>query len=73
LSKLPLVSSRECINALLKAGFQVTGQTGSHVQLRREAPFAKTSVPVRREIAKGTLRRILRDANLTVEAFIELL
>jgi predicted RNA binding protein YcfA (HicA-like mRNA interferase family) len=72
-SKLPLVSSRECINALLKVGFKVTGQTGSHVQLRREDPFAKTSVPVRREVAKGTLRRILRDANLSVDAFVELL
>jgi predicted RNA binding protein YcfA (HicA-like mRNA interferase family) len=72
-SKLPFVSSRECINALLKIGFQVTGQTGSHVQLRREDPFAKTSVPVRREIAKGTLRRILRDANLSVDEFVELL
>lgn len=73
MSKLPLISSRECINVLLKVGFRVTGQTGSHVQLRRESPFAKTSVPVRREMAKGTLRRILRDANLSVDEFVELL
>ncbi|MBI1257777.1 MAG: addiction module toxin, HicA family [Chloroflexi bacterium] len=71
--KVPLVSSRECVNALLKVGFQVTGQTGSHIQLRREDPFAKTVVPVRREIAKGTLRRILRDVNLSVDEFVGLL
>jgi len=73
MSTVPLVSSRECIHALLKVGFQVTGQPGSHVQLRRDDPFARTTVPVRREIAKGTLRRILRDANLTVQEFVELL
>lgn len=72
MTKLPLVSSRECINALKRVGFEQTGQTGSHVQLRRENPFAKTSIPVRRELAKGTLRRILRDVNLTVEEFVDL-
>lgn len=73
MSKLPLISSRELINALLKVGFEQTGQTGSHVQLRREKPFAKASIPVRREIAKGTLRRILRDVDLTVEELLNLL
>ncbi|MBI5667480.1 MAG: type II toxin-antitoxin system HicA family toxin [Chloroflexi bacterium] len=73
MSKLPDVSSRECINALLKAGFVVARQRGSHIILYREDPYAKTIVPQRREISRGTLRRILRDAGVTVDEFIELL
>ena len=73
MSKLPLISSRELINALLKVGFEQTGQTGSHVQLRRNNPFAKTVIPVRREVPKGTLRRILRDVDMTVEELLNLL
>ncbi len=73
MTKLPLISSRECVNALKKIGFKITGQTGSHINLRRDEPYAKTVVPERREIAKGTLRRIIRDAGLTVDEFVELL
>jgi predicted RNA binding protein YcfA (HicA-like mRNA interferase family) len=73
MSKLPRVSSRECVNALLKVGFIVSRQRGSHIILYREDPYAKAIVPQRREISTGTLRRILRDAGLTVDEFIELL
>lgn len=73
MSKLPLVSSRECIRALEKVGFYVSRQTGSHINLRRDDPYAKVVVPERRELAKGTLRRIIRDAGLTVDEFKGLL
>ncbi len=71
--KLPRISSRECIGALEKIGFKVVRQHGSHVIMRRENPRAQTTVPETKELPLGTLRSILRDANLTVEAFIELL
>lgn len=73
MSKLPLVSSRECIRALEKIGFEVERQRGSHIILYRADPYAKVVVPERRELAKGTLRRIIRDCELTVEEFVALL
>jgi len=71
--KLPRISARECIAALQKIGFVVVRQLGSHVILRRETPFAQTTVPNHQELALGTLRRILRDTGVSVEAFIDLL
>jgi predicted RNA binding protein YcfA (HicA-like mRNA interferase family) len=73
MTKLPIVSSRECINALIKVGFYVSRQKGSHINLRRDDPHAKVVIPESREMAKGTLRRIIRDAGLTVDEFRELL
>ncbi len=53
-------------------GFSQVSQRGSHVKLRDSA--GKTViVPLHRELARGTLRSILRQADLTVEAFLELL
>lgn len=73
MSKLPLISSRECINALLKIEFYTSRQRGSHIILIRDEPYAKVVVPERRQLPKGTLRRIIRDAGLTVDEFVELL
>ena len=69
---LPVVSGREVIRAPAKAGFSQVSRRGSHVKLRDSA--GKTViVPLHRELARGTLRSILRQADLTVEAFLELL
>ncbi len=73
MSKLPNISSRECIRALAKIGFYFVRQTGSHITLRRDQPFAQVVVPENRELPKGTLRRIIRDTGLTLEEFTELL
>ena len=69
---LPVVSGRAVVRALAKAGFVEVSQRGSHLKLRN--PAGKTViVPLHRELARGTLRSILRQADLTVEAFVELL
>jgi predicted RNA binding protein YcfA (HicA-like mRNA interferase family) len=67
---VPLVPSREAIKAFQKVGFEVNHQTGSHIILRRrEPPHTHLSVPQRRELPRGTLRRLIRDAGLTVKEF----
>ena len=73
MTRLPVVSGRECVKALERAGFVVRRQTGSHIVLTRESPFAQLIVPDHRELKRGTLRRIIRDAGLTVEEFAGLL
>jgi predicted RNA binding protein YcfA (HicA-like mRNA interferase family) len=72
-TKLPRVSGRECAKALAKVGFSLRRQEGSHVILRREGPFAQVVVPDHRELDRGTLRAILRQAGMDVSEFLELL
>jgi len=73
MSKLPRVSGRECAKALIKAGFYLKRQEGSHMILRRDVPFAQVVVPDHPELDRGTLRAIIRQAGLSVEEFVRLL
>jgi predicted RNA binding protein YcfA (HicA-like mRNA interferase family) len=73
MSKLPLISGRKCIKALEKVGFYVRRQTGSHVILRRDNPFAQIVVPDHKELDRGTLLAIIKYAGLTVQDFNKLL
>ncbi len=73
MSKLPLISGKECIKALGKASFYVLRQRGSHLILRRDEPFAEVVVPNHQELDKGTLRAIIRQVGLGVDEFIQLL
>lgn len=72
MTRLPRVSGWECIRVLEKAGFYTVRQR-KHVVLRRDDPFAETVVPLHRELDRGTLRAIIRQAGLSVEEFVELL
>jgi predicted RNA binding protein YcfA (HicA-like mRNA interferase family) len=72
-SKPPRLSGRECAAALLKAGFHLRRQHGSHLILRRDDPFAQVVVPDHRELDRGTLRAIIRQAGLTVDQCVGLL
>jgi predicted RNA binding protein YcfA (HicA-like mRNA interferase family) len=73
MSKLPSISGKNCVKALQKVGFYLKRRESSHVILRRDNPFAQVVVPDHQEFAKGTLRAILRDVDLSVEEFIRLL
>jgi predicted RNA binding protein YcfA (HicA-like mRNA interferase family) len=69
---LPVVSGRQAVRALEKAGFSRVSQKGSHVKLRNEAGMT-VIVPLHRELARGTLASILRQAELSADEFRELL
>jgi predicted RNA binding protein YcfA (HicA-like mRNA interferase family) len=72
--KLPTVTANETINALEKIGFQIVRQKGSHVRMKHEDNRVVT-IPVHgnKNLGKGLLRKILRDTELTVEEFLEIL
>jgi len=73
-SHLPRVSGREVVGALSKIGYQRDRQRGSHIVLRQLAPpHRRVIVPDHEEVAKGTLRSIIRAVGLTVDEFKELL
>ena len=72
--KLPLLSRQEIVKALAKLGYLIDHQTGSHIILRhKDPPHRRLTVPNHKEIAKGTLRAIIRQAGLTREEFFGLI
>ena len=74
MSVLPRVSGRAVVAALAKIGYEKDRQKGSHIVLRQnEYPHRRLVIPDHKEIAKGTLRAIIKQAGLTVEDFNELL
>ena len=74
MSVLPRVSGREVVKALAKVGYEQDRQRGSHIILRRETyPHRRVVVPDHNEVAKGTLRSIIRETGLTVDEFKALL
>lgn len=74
MSELPVISGRDAVKAFRKLGYEVDRQKGSHIILRQEqSPYRRLTVPDHKEIAKGTLRGLIRQAGLTVEEFWGLL
>ena len=71
---LPRVSGRKVVQALIKIGYEKDRQKGSHVVMRQISyPHRRIVIPDHKEVAKGTLRAIIRHAGLTVEEFENLL
>ncbi|MCC6919543.1 MAG: type II toxin-antitoxin system HicA family toxin [Alphaproteobacteria bacterium] len=73
---LPVISGKDVMRALLRAGFVVDRIAGSHHILTHPDDVARTvTVPVHanRDLKPGTLRSIIRQAGFTVEEFAELL
>ena len=72
MAKLPVVSGNECIIALQRLGYKVDRIRGSHAWLvcpgRNPVP-----VPKHRELGPGLLRKILNEAEISVDEFIKLL
>jgi predicted RNA binding protein YcfA (HicA-like mRNA interferase family) len=63
--KLPVVSGLEVAKALSKIGYEIDHQTGSHLILRqKEYPDRRITVPMHKELAKGTLRAIIRKVDI---------
>lgn len=70
MSTLPVISGKECIKTLGKAGFYFKRREGSHISLRRDNPFAQVVVPDHKELDRGTLRAIIRQSGLSVGEFV---
>jgi predicted RNA binding protein YcfA (HicA-like mRNA interferase family) len=76
MSKLKKISGRECAKILCnKFGFVFVRQTGSHMILKKETTEGKvgTVVPAHPELKLGTLKGILKLANIKEEDFVEYL
>jgi predicted RNA binding protein YcfA (HicA-like mRNA interferase family) len=69
---MPIISGRDCIDALCRLGYREIRQRGSHVRLVCDQRSPLT-VPLHAEIRRGTLRSILRTADVSLEDFLQLL
>jgi predicted RNA binding protein YcfA (HicA-like mRNA interferase family) len=73
-SSLPRISGREAVAVFRRLGYEVDRQRGSHIVLRQaQPPHRRLTIPDHRELAKGTLRALIREAGVTVDEFAALL
>lgn len=69
MSELPQISGKKAVKTFGKLGFQQARQSGSHAILKKDGFPLLLTVPLHDELKKGTLRRLIRDAGLTIDEF----
>ncbi len=70
-SQLPVMSGREVVGTFGNLGWSVARQAGSHIILTKAGEMVTLSVPDHREVARGTLRALIRAAGVTVQEFLD--
>lgn len=70
--QLPVVSGREARRAFEKAGWFFNRQRASHMILVKPNVPINLSIPDHRELDRGLLRGLIRDAGMTVDQFVQL-
>ena len=67
----PVLSGQEVVRVFESLGWSVARQRGSHVIMVKDGEMATLSVPNHKQMARGTLRSLVRSANLTMDQFLE--
>jgi predicted RNA binding protein YcfA (HicA-like mRNA interferase family) len=73
MATLPTLSGKEVVRAFENLGWEFSRQSESHMVLTKDGEIASLSVPNHKEVARGTLRSLVRAANLTVDEFVNAL
>lgn len=68
--KYPILSSKKIVQILLKLGFNKIGQKGSHAKFKCNDTNRICIVPMHSEVARGTLKSILEQADIELEEFL---
>ena len=68
--QIPSLRASEVVNIFEKLGWHVARQRGSHMIMIKAGEIASLSIPNHNPVAKGTLRSLIRSANLTVSDFL---
>lgn len=72
--KLPILKPRQVVRTLLKTGFIKKRQTGSHLILLNPQNGKIVPVPIHvKDVKRGLLSAIIKEADLTPEIFLKLL
>jgi predicted RNA binding protein YcfA (HicA-like mRNA interferase family) len=67
---LPVLKGRDVVPVFESLGWQVARQSGSHIIMVKKGESVTLSIPDHSEVAKGTLRSLIRAAGLTVSEFV---
>ena len=70
MGNIPLLSGQEVVRAFEKLVSHVARRRASHIVMIKEVQITTLSVPDHKEIAKGTLRSLIRSAKLTTDEFL---
>ena len=75
MGKLRILSGQEICAILSNHGFEVVRQHGSHIVMQKKVGKTTITVPVpnHKELAKGTLRAIMNQADITLERLLDLI
>jgi predicted RNA binding protein YcfA (HicA-like mRNA interferase family) len=70
MASLPVVSGVDVVKIFQRFGWTVARQSSSHIIMTKEGEIASLSIPNHKEVARGTLRSLIRSANVTVDEFL---
>ncbi|MBA3713566.1 MAG: type II toxin-antitoxin system HicA family toxin [Pyrinomonadaceae bacterium] len=70
MASVPVLSGQEVVRVFESFGWGVARQRGSHIVMTKENEIVTLSIPNHKEVARGTLRSLIRSANLTVDEFV---
>ena len=70
MATLPALSGQEVVRVFESFGWRIARQRGSHIVMIKPGEIVTLSIPNHKEVAKGSLRSLIRSANLTVAEFV---
>jgi predicted RNA binding protein YcfA (HicA-like mRNA interferase family) len=71
MASLPVLSGQEVVRVFEIFGWTVARQKSSHIIMTKQGENVTLSIPNHNEVARGTLRSLIRSANLTVDEFVK--
>ena len=73
MTRLGSYKGEEVVKAFQRAGWKIARQRSSHIILEKEGHEATLSVPVHKgkNVKRGTLRDLIRDAKMSMDEFLE--
>jgi predicted RNA binding protein YcfA (HicA-like mRNA interferase family) len=71
MASLPALRGQEVVRIFQSLGWNVARQRGSHIIMTKQGANVTLSIPNHKEVAKGTLRSLIRSANITIDEFID--
>ena len=72
MSIIPIVTARKLILILLRLGFRIVRQKGSHVRLQHALTKRSTTVPLHvGDLPRGLLLEILKQAGISIKMFLK--
>lgn len=74
MSIIPILTPRQILLLLLKAGFKILAQKGSHIRLKHPATGKQTTVAMHaKDLSRSLITKILKQAGISIQEFLRLL